>query len=177
MLTNRTLARINNRPREVAACRSWPWAAGRWSWRRCCCVRVRDLALLRRPRRPRRRRAARPPALRDAEGQDDHLPLLQGQPGRRDRLPLLRGARSPGGPGLFGGDLEPARFVETAESGRGCPHSRAGSGEGRAAPHAGHQGRRADLGDRGRRREHSSSSRKGRSSTGTTATSRSRTTR
>src|SRR5829696_7169764 len=29
-----------------------------------------------------------------------------------------------------------------------------GAGEGRAAPHAGHQGRRAHLGDRGRRCEH-----------------------
>ena len=28
MLTNRTLARINNAPGRLAACRSWPWAVG-----------------------------------------------------------------------------------------------------------------------------------------------------
>ena len=179
MLTNKTLARINNRPRKIDRLPLLAVGGGTLALMALAALAyaLGILPLLPHPRRPGRGRLARPPALREAEGQDDRLPLLQGQAGRRDRLPLLGGERSPGGPGLLGGDLEPARFLETAESGRGRPHPRARSGEGRAAPHAGHQGRRADLGDRGRRRDPLFLPGRDTLSTRTTATSQSRTTR
>ena len=94
MLTNRTLARINNRPREVG--RLPLLAVGGGTLVLAALLYVFGiLPPLRHPRRPRRRRAARPPALRDAEGQDDHLPLLQGQPGRREQPPASPRCRKP----------------------------------------------------------------------------------
>ena len=96
MLTNRTLARINNRPRKVGRLPLLAVGGGTLALAALLYV-FGILPPLRHPRRRRRGRSAHPPALHDAEGEDDHLPLLQGQPRRRGRLPLLRGARSPGG--------------------------------------------------------------------------------
>ena len=120
MLTNRTLARINNRPRKISRLPLLAVVGGTLSPGGAA-VRVRGLALLRHPRRPRRWRSARPPALRDTEGEDDHLPLIQGQSRQRDFGPLLRGAGSPGGPCLIWEDLAPADSARLPKAGEVAP--------------------------------------------------------
>ena len=144
MLTNRTLAQINNRPRKVRP----PTASGRWRWDADpggAAVRFEVLPSF---------------AILAVLGGGVLLVLLlyMSQKAKmtislsykgnldEDFAPLLFCEGGSGGSCLIWEDLAPARFGKATECGRGSTFSRAGAGEGRAPPYARHQGRRAFWG-------------------------------
>src|SRR5215210_31039 len=138
--------------------RGWPPAAS-GCWRGYAdpggaLVRLRGLALVPHSRRPRRGHSARPPPLRNTEGEDDYPPLLQGQPRRKNRLPLQFREGSSRRSRFIWKDLAPSGFGKAPQDGRGSTFSRAGARKCRSTLYAGHKDRRAGLGDRGGRGEY-----------------------